>query len=219
MKYKDESKFTQDERDAMDGIARVVSVVCRLSVEELRSKSRKRHVADARKLACKYSFDNIPNGKSMVGKNLSLSAWYFNLDHSTVSHAVSIADHLYDYDPDFAKLYDTVIEIVNNPNHKPDSEYCRIVSNKKTWDDVRMDEREYNKTKYSLLPESVKEEIINTYKKGYGLLHISNKVGTTINFIEFLIKKEGVKKDKVADIKRALSGDSVRFGFNKSIEY
>ena len=219
MKYKDESKFTKDERDAMDGIARVVSVVCRLNVEELRSKSRKRHVADARKIDCKYAFDNIPNKKSMVGRNLSLPAWYFNLDHSTVSHAVHTADHLYDYDPDFEKLYDTVVEIVNNPNHKPDLEYCRIVSNKKTWDDVRMDEREYNKTKYSLLPESVKEEIINTYKKGYGLLHISNKVGTTINFIEFLIKKEGVKKDKVGDIKRALRSDSVKFGFSKSIAY
>jgi hypothetical protein len=219
MHYRDESKFTQDERDAMDGIARVVAIVCRLNIEELRSKSRKRHVADARKIACKYAFDNIPNSKSMVGRNLSLSAWYFDLDHSSVSHAVHTADHLYDYDSDFAKLYDTVVEIVNNPNYKPDSEYHRIVSNKKTWDDVRMDEREYNKTKYSLLPESVKEEIINIYKKGYGLLHISNKVGTTINFVEYLIKKEGVKKDKVGDIKRALGSDSIKFGFSTSISY
>jgi hypothetical protein len=219
MHYKDENRFTQDERDAIDGLARVVATVCRLDVEELRSKSRKRHVADARKIACKYTYDNIPNSKFMVGRNLSLSAWYFNLDHSTVSHAVHTADHLYDYDPEFAKIYDTVVEIIDNPNYKPDSEYHKIMSNKKTWDDVRMDEREYNKTKYSLLPESVKEEIINIYKKGYGLLHISNKVGTTIDFVEYLIKKEGVKKDKVGDIKRALNSQSVKFGVSTSIAY
>jgi hypothetical protein len=219
MHYKDENRFTQDERDAIDGLARVVALVCRLDVEELRGKSRKRHVADARKIACKYTYDNIPNSKFMVGRNLSLSAWYFNLDHSTVSHAVHTADHLYDYDPEFAKIYDTVVEIIDNPNYKPDLEYHKIMSNKKTWDDVRMDEREYNKTKYSLLPESVKEEIINIYKKGYGMLHISNKVGTTLDFVEYLIKKEGVKKDKVGDIKRALNSESVKFGVSTSIAY
>jgi hypothetical protein len=219
MHYIDENRFTQDERDAMDGLARVVAYVCAVDYEEMKSKCRKRELVDARKIACKYAYDNIPNSKFNCGRNLALPSWYFKCDHSSISHAIHTADELYEYEPVFAKLYDTVIEIVDNPNFEPDADYLRFISGKKIWENVRMDDREYHKTRYCVIPESVKEEITNMFNKGYGQLSIANKVRTTVPFIDYFIRREGLKKDKMAKIRKALSSRSINFGTSKSIAY
>jgi hypothetical protein len=219
MHYIDENRFTQDERDAMDGLARVVAYVCAVDYEEMKSKCRKRELVDARKIACKYAYDNIPNSKFNCGRNLALPSWYFKCDHSSISHAIHTADELYEYEPVFAKLYDTVIEIVDNPNFEPDADYLRFISGKKIWENVRMDDREYHKTRYCVIPESVKEEITNMFNKGYGQLSIANKVRTTVPFIDYFIKREGLKKDKMSKIRKALSSRSINFGTSKSIAY
>jgi hypothetical protein len=219
MHYRDENRFTQDERDAMDGLARVVAYVCAVDYEEMKSKCRKRELVDARKIACKYAYDNIPNSKFNCGRNLALPSWYFKCDHSSISHAIHTADELYEYEPVFAKLYDTVIEIVDNPNFEPDADYLRFVSGKKIWENVRMDDREYHKTRYSVIPESVKEEIINMFNKGYGQLSIANKVRTTVPFIDYFIKREGLKKDKMANIRKVIRKRRDKFGLSELAVY
>jgi hypothetical protein len=219
MKYVNENRFTEDERDAMDGLARVVAYICCVDYDEMRSKSRKRELVDARKIACKYAYDNIPNSKFIRGRNLALPSWYFKCDHSSTSHAIHTADELYEHETVFAKLYDTVIEIVDNPNYEPDDDYRRFVSGKKIWENVRMDDREYHKTRYSVIPDSVKEEIINMFNKGYGQLSIANKVRTTVPFIDYFTKREGLKKNKMANIRKVIRKRRDKFGLSELAVY
>jgi hypothetical protein len=219
MKYTDENRFTQDERDAMDGLARVVAFVCGVDYDKIKSKTRKRKIVDARKIACKYAYDNIPNTMFLGGRNLALPSWYFGLDHGTVHHSIDKADELYEADPMFAKLYDAVIDIVDNPKYEPDFTYDKLYAKKITWDSVRMDMNQYNKTRYAFMPQYVREDIVNMFERGYGELTIANKVGTTMSFVEYFIKREGLKKDKMAKIRKAISSQSVKFGYSKSIAY
>lgn len=219
MKYTDENRFTQDERDAMDGLARVVSYVCGVDYDELKAKTRKQPIVDARKIACKYAFDNIPNSLFLGSRNLALPSWYFGLDHGTIHHAIESADDLYEHDPMFAKLYDAVIDIVDNPAYEPDFTYDKLYARKITWDSVRMDMTKANKTRYDMMPQYVKEDIVNMFERGYGELSIANKVGTTLNYIKYFIQRDGLKRDKMAKIRKALSSQSVKFGFSKTIAY
>jgi hypothetical protein len=219
MKYTDENRFTQDERDAMDGLARVVAFVCGVDYDKIKSKTRKRKIVDARKIACKYAYDNIPNTMFLGGRNLALPSWYFGLDHGTVHHSIDKADELYEADPMFAKLYDAVIDIVDNPKYEPDFTYDKLYAKKITWDSVRMDMNQYNKTRYAFMPQYVREDIVNMFERGYGELTIANKVGTTMSFVEYFIKREGLKKDKMSKIRKAISSQSVKFGASKSIAY
>jgi hypothetical protein len=219
MKYTDENRFTQDERDAMDGLARVVAFVCGVDYDKIKSKTRKRKIVDARKIACKYAYDNIPNTMFLGGRNLALPSWYFGLDHGTVHHSIDKADELYEADPMFAKLYDAVIDIVDNPKYEPDFTYDKLYAKKRTWESVRMDMNEYNKTRYAFMPQYVREDIVNMFTRGYGELTIANKVGTTMSFVEYFIKREGLKKDKMSKIRKAISSQSVKFGLSKSIAY
>jgi hypothetical protein len=219
MKYTDENRFTQDERDAMDGLARVVAFVCGVDYDKIKSKTRKRKIVDARKIACKYAYDNIPNTMFLGGRNLALPSWYFGLDHGTVHHSIDKADELYEADPMFAKLYDAVIDIVDNPKYEPDFTYDKLYAKKITWDSVRMDMNQYNKTRYAFMPQYVREDIVNMFERGYGELTIANKVGTTMSFVEYFIKREGLKKDKMSKIRKAISSQSVKFGVSTSIAY
>ena len=219
MKYTDENRFTEDEKDAMDGLARVVAFVCGIDYDEIKSKTRKRKIVDARKIACKYAYDNIPNTMFLGGRNLALPSWYFGLDHGTVHHSIDKADELYEADPMFAKLYDAVIDIVDNPKYEPDFTYDKLYAKKRTWETVRMDMNEYNKTRYAFMPQYVREDIVSMFERGYGELTIANKLGTTMPFVEYFIKREGLKRDKMAKIRRAISSQSVKFGVSTSIAY
>jgi hypothetical protein len=219
MLYTDENRFTEDEKDAMDGLTRVVAYVCGVDYDALKSKSRKHSITDARKIACKYAYDNIPNTMFLGGRNLALPSWYFGLDHGTVHYSIEKADALYEADPMFAKLYDAVIDIVDNPKYEPDFTYDKLYAKKRTWESVRIDMNEYNKTRYSFMPQYVREDIVNMFTRGYGELTIANKVGTTMPFVEYFIKREGLKRDKMAKIRKAMSSQSAKFGYNTSINY
>jgi len=219
MKYTDENRFTQDERDAMDGLARVVAFVCGVDYDELRSKTRKRKVVDARKIACKYAFDNLNVFSVHVSKTVMLPAWYFDVDHSTICHAIQTADELYEFSPAFAKLYDTVIEIVDNPLYEPDFTYEQAFARNIVWEDVRMSITAKNKDKYALMPMHIKDDIISLFNKGYGELTIANKLRTTLDFIQYFTKREGLKSNKIGNIRKALSSQSVKFGLSTSITY
>ena len=219
MFYTDENRFTQDERDAMDGLARVVAFVCGVDYDELRSKTRKRRIVDARKIASKYAFDNIGVSSSHVPKNIMLPAWYFNVDHSSICHAIKTADELYEFSPDFAKMYDTVIEIVDNPDHDIEYAYEQAFGNKLTWDDIRMSVSIKHRDKYALMPINIKEDIINLFNKGYGELSIANKVETTFDFINYFIKREGLKRDKIGNIRKTIKTKRDKFGYSKLMAY
>jgi hypothetical protein len=69
------------------------------------------------------------------------------------------------------------------------------------------------------MPQYVREDIVNMFERGYGELTIANKVGTTMSFVEYFIKREGLKKDKMSKIRKAISSQSVKFGYSKSIAY
>jgi hypothetical protein len=69
------------------------------------------------------------------------------------------------------------------------------------------------------MPQYVKDDIIMLFGKGYGELTIANKVQTTLDFINYFIKREGLKRDKMAKIRKAISSQSVKFGYSKSIAY
>jgi hypothetical protein len=57
------------------------------------------------------------------------------------------------------------------------------------------------------------------FERGYGELSIANKIGTTLNYIKYFIKRDGLKRDKMAKIRRAISSQSVKFGVSTSIAY
>lgn len=217
--YYAEDKFTQEEKDAMDGLARVVSFVCGVSYDELRSKTRKQPIVDARKIACKYAVDNIPNSLIFGSRNNALPSWFFNVDHSSVIHAVNSAEWLYEYDKRFARLYNAVIELVDNPESEIDLHFDDKFTKEKIWDSVRMNEREPHRTRYALLPENVKNVIIDSYEKGYSELTIANKAETLLAFIQYFVKREGLNRNKMDKIRKALASASVKFGQSTSIEY
>lgn len=219
MYYTDENKFTEDEREAMDGLARVVAFVCDISYEAIRSNCRKRPVVDAKKIACKYAYDNIPNSKLICEKNLALCSWYFKQDHGTIHYTIAKAQELYETEPNFAKLYDAVVNIVDNPTYEPDFTYSDLYKGQTNWDGVRMNINERHSVRYRHMPQYVKDDIIMLFGKGYGELTIAKKVETTLDFINYFIKREGLKRDKMAKIRKALSSQSVKFGYSKSIAY
>lgn len=219
MYYTNEDKFTEDEREAMDGLARVVAFVCEISYEAIRSASRKRPVTDAKKIACKYAYDNIPNSKLLGEKNLGLSSWYFKQDHGTIHYTITKADELYETDVNFAKIYDAVVNIVDNPNYEPDFTYTDLYKGKTDWDSVRMNINERHLTRYKYMPQYVKDDIILLFNKGYGELSIANKVQTTFDFINYFIKREGLKRDKMEKIRKVMKRKRDKFGFSELAIY
>jgi len=219
MFYTNEDKFTEDEREAMDGLARVVAFVCDISYEAIRSSSRKRPATDARKIACKYAYDNIPNSKLICEKNLALCSWYFNQDHGTIHYAVAKADELYETDVNFAKLYDAVVNIVDNPDYEPDFTYTDLYKGKNDWESVRMNINERHSNRYRFMPQYVKDDITSLFRKGYGELSIAIKVQTTFDFINYFIKREGLRRDKMAKIRKAMKKNRDKFGFSELAVY
>jgi len=219
MYYTDENKFTEDEREAMDGLARVVAFVCEISYEAIRSASRKRPVTDAKKIACKYAYDNIPNSKLICEKNLALCSWYFKQDHGTIHYTISKAQELYETEPNFAKLYDAVVNIVDNPEYEPDFTYTDLYKGQTDWEGVRMNINERHWARYRCMPQYVKDDIVLLFNKGYGELSIAKKVQTTFDFINYFIKREGLKKDKMAKIRKAMKRKRDKFGFSELAVY
>ncbi len=219
MRYNDENNFQECHRIAIDGVARVVAYVCGIGIDELKSNSRKRCYADARKMVCMYTSDNIKAVHYHTNKSLALSAWYFQCDHSTVNHAIDSARFLYKTDDKFSRLYDSVVEFIENPSYDPDFTYSDLYSKKKTWDDVRMNINELQRVRYSFMPQYVKEDITALYKKGYGELTIAYKVGTTLDFINYFIEREKLTRNKVDKVKQVLLERRVEFNKSMKVDY
>lgn len=219
MKRQTANGFSEVEVEAMEGLVRVVAFVCGITVEEIKSKSRKREITDARKMVCMYANDNIPHRKYQVQKNLKLATWYFECDHSTISHAIDCGRDLYKNDSAFQKAYDSVIDFINDPKYSPDFTYNELYAMKKTWEDVRMNHNESHSVRYSLMPQYIKQDIINLFNKGYGEYTISQKVGTIMEFIVYFCDKEGLKRDKFDKIKQAMLEVKLQYKKEMQPEY
>ena len=77
----------------------MVSEYFQISLEELQSKTRKRHVVQARQLAMffakKYTKSSLANIGDQIGKR----------DHATVLHACKTVDNLNETDKQFKKYF------------------------------------------------------------------------------------------------------------------
>ena len=203
-----EDKFTEDEREAIESLAKVVCYVCGLSYEELRGTSRVRPAPDARKMVYKYAYDNINIGTTYGGSGYALSAWFFDQDHSTISHGMKEFDKLYITNEEFRSVYDKLIETINNPEIMRQFDPKRMYLTEKTWELVRYNVNERLGIKYNLMPEDLRTKSIELYKKGYGYQTIACEVGTDTSLIIYLIKRLGIKKDKVEKIKSIRSASA-----------
>lgn len=89
-------------------IQEIVSEYFQLSIEELQSKTRKRHVVQARQLAMffakKYTKLSLVNIGKSIGKR----------DHATVLHACKTVDNLNETDKQFRKFLSDLTTKINN---------------------------------------------------------------------------------------------------------
>ena len=89
-------------------IHEIVSEYFQLSIEELQSKTRKRHVVQARQLAMffakKYTKLSLANIGKSIGKR----------DHATVLHACKTVDNLNETDKQFRKFLSDLTTKINN---------------------------------------------------------------------------------------------------------
>ena len=89
-------------------IQEIVSEYFQLSIEELQSKTRKRHVVQARQLAMffakKYTKLTLANIGKSIGKR----------DHATVLHACKTVDNLNETDKQFRKFLSDLTTKINN---------------------------------------------------------------------------------------------------------
>jgi chromosomal replication initiator protein len=87
---------------SIDYIQKVVSDYFQLDLEILQSKTRKRHVVQARQLAMffakKYTKNSLANIGSQIGSR----------DHATVLHACKTVDNLVSTDKQFKKFVDDI---------------------------------------------------------------------------------------------------------------
>lgn len=83
----------------IDYIQRVVSDYFQISIEELQSKTRKRHVVQARQLAMFFSKKYTKTSLASIGDQIG------KRDHATVLHACKTVDDLNETDKQFQKYF------------------------------------------------------------------------------------------------------------------
>src|SRR5690606_30141845 len=87
---------------SIDYIQKVVSDYFKLDIDTLCSKSRKRHIVQARQLAMffdkKYTKASLVTNGSQIGDR----------DHATVLHACKTVDNLIETDKEFKTFYDDI---------------------------------------------------------------------------------------------------------------
>jgi len=127
---------------------------------------------------------------------LALTAWYLDVDHSSVSYAIDKSTELYDNDKEFKMLYDSVIALINEPSEEllkridtTEHEMDRF-----TWDDVKDNMSFTHKLRYSLAPEEVILDIANLYVRGYSNAVIYNKYQIAPSFISYVARMRKVNK-------------------------
>ena len=196
MKYT-EDRFTEEEKLAIESLAKVVCYFFDIDVEEVRGRGRQRVLTDARKIISNYAFNNIPVEHVQYRKSkgtTSLASWYLNVDHSSIVYFVNQCDELIQTDKYFSAIYDTIADAVNIQDVDGVTMADKIY--KKRWDDIKGDIYESNHVKYDVIPEAVLTEIRVLYQKGYSNMTIANRHGTTMDFIEHVVKKENLMRSK-----------------------
>jgi hypothetical protein len=200
MKYK-RDQFSEDEINSINALGNIVAHVFKIDVSELRSHVRKRRFTDARKVLSSVSSSNIHVGlcERFISTNfhcLALTAWYLDVDHSSVSYAIDKSTELYDNDKEFKMLYDSVIALINEPSEEllnridtTEHEMDRF-----TWNDVKDNMSFTHKLRYSLAPEEVILDIANLYVRGYSNAVIYNKYQIVPSFISYVAKMRKVNK-------------------------
>lgn len=83
-----------DERDRFEGIVTTVVDHYGLTVDELRSKNRRRHIVKPRQIA-------IYLGGFFTKLTLTYIGEYFGKDHTTILHSINTVKDLLETDPDY----------------------------------------------------------------------------------------------------------------------
>ena len=84
-------------------LAEYTSRIFNCTVDEMRSRTRKREVVNARQVCMSVMRDFTILSYAMIGS-------YFNLDHSTAIHAIKTVKNLYDTDKIFRSQVDSVYD-------------------------------------------------------------------------------------------------------------
>jgi len=216
-----EDKFTEEEKLAIEGLALLIAELCNIDYADLVSRSRRRELVDARKLLCMYAYDNIPVSSSRMRKSLALASWFLNFDHSTVIYSIDAGRDLYQTDLKFKTYYDSIVSIIDNPEYNPDSVLNEVNKelNTMSWSFVRKDVREKTYIRYLLMPEDVKEKVRDLFQRGFTEFTIAEKVDTTLDLINYFIKKERLVVNKTSNITKMMSLKRYRPTLSKVIEY
>lgn len=223
MKYT-EDRFTEEEKLAIDSLAKIVCYFFDISVEDVRGKSRLRQFTDARKIIASYAYHNIPVKNVNYSKGsgtTSLASWYLDVDHTSIVYCVEECDALIQSNSNFATIYDAIIDAINIKDVDGVTVADKIFI--KTWEMVREDIDEPNHIKYDLVPPSVLTNIRNLYKKGYSEITIGNRCGTTHSFIKHVVNKEGLMRDKQRSIvdtaNKMMVKHAIKFRHSTVIDY
>nr|WP_317631333.1 chromosomal replication initiator protein DnaA [uncultured Flavobacterium sp.] len=88
---------------SIDSIQHAVSDYFKIDIDVLRSKSRKREIAQARQLAMFFAKRYTKNSLASIGAQIG------NRDHATVLHACKTIDNLIETDKQFKKYVDDII--------------------------------------------------------------------------------------------------------------
>ena len=88
----------------IDELKKTVSDVFNITVLQLDSRTRERHVVEARQCAMHIL-------RSKTSYSLAVIAGFFSKDHATVIHSCKTVESLLMYEPEFKKKYETVLRI------------------------------------------------------------------------------------------------------------
>lgn len=202
MKYRAD-QFSEEERNNIIELGKIVAYVFKINEDELRSHVRKQKFTDARKALSSIASSNIDvanfkNLKYCGYSKLSLTAWYLDFDHSTVSYAIDKASDLYLTDKGFRMLYDSIIDLINKPTEEVLNriELAKTEMDNLTWNEVKDTPSYAHKVRYSTAPEEVLLDISNLYTRGYSEALIANKYKVVPTFIQYVAKVRNIDRKK-----------------------
>lgn len=204
MKYRAEN-FSEEERNNIIQLGKIVAYVFKIDEGDLRSHVRKREFTDARKALASIASSNIDVASCQAfkrwGYNMTaLTSWYLDCDHSTASYSVDKAAELYEVDKNFKFLYDSIIELINQPSEEVLNkiESAKTEMDDLTWDEVKDSVHYTHKVRYSLAPEDILLDIVDLYTRGYSVALIANKYKMMPTFVGYVSKIRGLdRKQKI----------------------
>ena len=194
MFYTDESRFTEEEKMIVRDVTRIVCHVMQTDFDGVVGRSRLAIHSDSRKIISHYLYNNVRRAHSSHNNDVSLASWFLNKDHGSVSTAVRVAESLYETDLKFREKYDQFIACLNGADYDPVIDTVMVIDREYTWEEVRNHARFPFDKRINLVPDDVKDIIIDMYVKGYSVQQISFKVKCSKGFIPYLVKHYNVKK-------------------------